>query len=140
MRLSEYKSIIGFDVDKGESFGVPFFNKYVLMPFIGPATGKVHWRIVGNTPRMVQSFFLKHAEGVFVDYGKALNPEEPLSLKDFVEQYARNGEMTLDEYFQHFVPAPDVTSPYGWATISRKGLNLRCHYDLYVGDPELVKK
>ncbi|WNY41088.1 hypothetical protein [Klebsiella phage YC1] len=140
MRLSEYKSIIGFDVEKGESFGVLFFNKYVLMPFVGRTTGKVHWQITRNTPQLVQLAFLKHAEGVFVDYGNALNPEEPLSLKDFVEQYARNGEMTLDEYFQHFVPAPDVTSDYGWATVSRKGLNLRCHYDLYVGDPELVKK
>lgn len=140
MRLSQYKDLLQSVSAEPIRFNSEFYEKVIPFPITGKDSTKAHWSLVLNRPVSVEAAFLKYATGVFVDFGEYFTIPEPLSLADFVFQYSRNGGFQLTEYFTHFIPAPDITSPYGWATVSRKPLNIKAHYDLYVGNSKFIKK
>lgn len=55
-----------------------------------------------------------------------------LTMKEFIEMYCKNGDLTIEQFFHNFVALPDKTSPNGWAAVSRSLDMIHRHWRLYV--------
>ena len=60
-------------------------------------------------------------------------------VTDFVERYANDSGMTVREFYDHFVPMPDATSPHGFAAVSNRPLAIKGHTELYWPEDAALK-
>jgi len=55
-----------------------------------------------------------------------------MTASEFVNQYSKNSGISEREFYEHFIPMPDKTSPHGWAAVSRSPISVKSHVDLYM--------
>lgn len=57
-----------------------------------------------------------------------------ISASEFVKLCCKNNGINEHEFYENYIPMPDVCSRYGWAPVPNNPSAIKKHVDIYMGD------